>query len=146
MTAFSRLGSRLRDLAHQRKRSHIAIANASIAPSKIWRRWFGKSPIFMDDEVIGLGIQVRETGRKTFTLDYAFEGRRGVCLSAISRIGRRSEDGRFHTRLGADEGGASAHRSLHLHFCIIPVETDCMAGVGGLELRNPCASHVFEKT
>src|SRR5260370_41820949 len=31
-----------------------------------------------------------------------------------------------------------------------PVEqltkTGCLAGVGGLELRNPCASHVFEKT
>ncbi len=30
----------------------------------------------MDDEVIGFGVQVRGTGRKTFTLDYAFEGRR----------------------------------------------------------------------
>jgi integrase len=35
-----------------------------------------KSPIFMDGEVIGFGIQVRETGRKNFTLDYTFEGRR----------------------------------------------------------------------
>lgn len=35
-----------------------------------------KSPIFMDDEVIGFGVQVRETGRKSFTLDYSFEGRR----------------------------------------------------------------------
>ena len=35
-----------------------------------------KSPIFMDDEVIGFGVQVRETGRKSFTLDYMFEGRR----------------------------------------------------------------------
>jgi integrase len=35
-----------------------------------------KSPIFMDDEVIGFGVQVRETGRKSFTLDYTFEGRR----------------------------------------------------------------------
>jgi Arm DNA-binding domain len=35
-----------------------------------------KSPIFMDDEVIGFGIQVRGTGRKSFTLDYTFEGRR----------------------------------------------------------------------
>jgi len=35
-----------------------------------------KSPIFMDDEVIGFGVQVRETGRKSFTLDYVFEGRR----------------------------------------------------------------------
>ena len=33
-----------------------------------------KSPIFMDDEVVG--IQVRETGRNSFTLDYTFEGRR----------------------------------------------------------------------
>lgn len=35
-----------------------------------------RSPIFMDDEVIGFGVQVRETGRKSFTLDYTFEGRR----------------------------------------------------------------------
>ena len=35
-----------------------------------------KSPIFMDDEVIGFGLQVRETGRRSFTLDYMFEGRR----------------------------------------------------------------------
>lgn len=35
-----------------------------------------KSPIFMDDEVIGFGIQVRETGRKSFTLDYTLDGRR----------------------------------------------------------------------
>ena len=30
-----------------------------------------KSPIFMDEEVIGFGLQVRETGRKSFTLDAA---------------------------------------------------------------------------
>ena len=35
-----------------------------------------KSPIFYDDEVIGFGLQVRDNGRKTFTLDYAFEARR----------------------------------------------------------------------
>ncbi len=35
-----------------------------------------KSPIFMDDEVIGFGVQVRETGGKSFTLDYMFKGRR----------------------------------------------------------------------
>src|SRR5215207_9919517 len=34
-----------------------------------------KSPIFYD-EVIGFGLQVRDNGRKTFTLDYTFEGRR----------------------------------------------------------------------
>lgn len=34
------------------------------------------SPIFMDAEVIGFGIQVRASGRKSFTLDYAFDGRR----------------------------------------------------------------------
>ncbi len=34
------------------------------------------SPIFMDDEVIGFGVQVRQNGRKTFTLDYSFEARR----------------------------------------------------------------------
>ncbi len=35
-----------------------------------------KSPVFYDDEVIGFGLQVRDSGRKTFTLDYTFEGRR----------------------------------------------------------------------
>ena len=35
-----------------------------------------KLPIFMDDEVIGFGVQLRKTGRKSFTLDYMFEGRR----------------------------------------------------------------------
>lgn len=35
-----------------------------------------KSPIFYDDEVIGFGLQVRDNGRKTFTLDYTFEARR----------------------------------------------------------------------
>lgn len=35
-----------------------------------------KSPIFYDGEVIGFGLQVRDNGRKTFTLDYTFEGRR----------------------------------------------------------------------
>lgn len=35
-----------------------------------------KSPISMDEEVIGFGLQVRETGRKSFTLNYMFEGRR----------------------------------------------------------------------
>jgi hypothetical protein len=35
-----------------------------------------KSPIFYDDEVIGFGLQVRDNGRKTFTLDYTVEGRR----------------------------------------------------------------------
>ena len=35
-----------------------------------------KSPIFMDDKVIGFGVQVRQTGRKSFTLDHTFEGRR----------------------------------------------------------------------
>jgi integrase len=34
------------------------------------------SPIFMDCDVIGFGLQVRPTGRKSFTLDYSFEGRR----------------------------------------------------------------------
>jgi hypothetical protein len=29
----------------------------------------------MDDEVIAFGVQVRETGRKSFSLDYTFEGR-----------------------------------------------------------------------
>lgn len=35
-----------------------------------------KSPIFCDDEAIGFGFQVHSNGRKTFTLDYTFEGRR----------------------------------------------------------------------
>lgn len=34
------------------------------------------SPIFIDDQVIGFGLQVRQNGRKTFTLDYTFEARR----------------------------------------------------------------------
>jgi len=34
------------------------------------------SPIFMDDAVIGFGVQVRRNGRKTFTFDYTFEARR----------------------------------------------------------------------
>jgi hypothetical protein len=34
------------------------------------------APIFMDDEVIGFGVQVRGNGRKSFTLDYRFEVRR----------------------------------------------------------------------
>jgi hypothetical protein len=40
-----------------------------------------KSQIFIDDEVIGFGVQVRETGRKSFTLDYMFED--GRWLHAI---------------------------------------------------------------
>ena len=39
-----------------------------------------KSPIFMDEEVIGFGIQVREAGRKSFTLDYTFEGCRRLYI------------------------------------------------------------------
>jgi hypothetical protein len=33
-------------------------------------------PIFMDDGVIGFGVQVRQSGRKSFTLDYSFDGHR----------------------------------------------------------------------
>jgi hypothetical protein len=39
-----------------------------------------KCPISMDDEVIGFGIQVRETGRKSFTLDYMFVARSELAL------------------------------------------------------------------
>jgi hypothetical protein len=35
-----------------------------------------RSPIFYDDEVIGFRLKVRDHGRKAFTLDYTFEGRR----------------------------------------------------------------------
>jgi hypothetical protein len=35
-----------------------------------------RSPIFYDDEVIGFGLQVRDNGRKTFTLNDTFETRR----------------------------------------------------------------------
>ncbi len=35
-----------------------------------------KSPFLMDEEVIGFGVQVRQTGRKSFTRDYTYEGRR----------------------------------------------------------------------
>jgi Arm DNA-binding domain len=39
------------------------------------------APIFMDDEVIGFGVQVRGNGRKSFTLDYRFEvGRRRLFI------------------------------------------------------------------
>ncbi len=34
------------------------------------------TPIFMDADVIGFGVQVRPSGRKSFTLDYSFERRR----------------------------------------------------------------------
>lgn len=34
------------------------------------------APIFMDADLIGFGVQVRPSGRKTFTLDYSFERRR----------------------------------------------------------------------
>lgn len=43
---------------------------------EILRHRWPQVAIFMDDDVIGFGIQVRETGRKSFTLDYTFEGRR----------------------------------------------------------------------
>ena len=38
----------------------------------------GRSQVsdFMDDEIIGFGIQVGATGPKSFTLDYTFDGRR----------------------------------------------------------------------
>jgi hypothetical protein len=32
------------------------------------------SPIFYDDEAIGCGLQVRDDGGKSFTLDYTHEG------------------------------------------------------------------------
>jgi hypothetical protein len=32
-----------------------------------------RSPIFMDQEVIGFGLQVRSNGRKAFTLDYTVD-------------------------------------------------------------------------
>ena len=35
-----------------------------------------RSPIFYDDEAIGFVLQVRDNGRKTFTLDYTVEGKR----------------------------------------------------------------------
>jgi hypothetical protein len=38
-------------------------------------------PIFYDEEVIGFGLQVRDDGRKTFTLDNTFEGRRRYSIS-----------------------------------------------------------------
>jgi hypothetical protein len=34
----------------------------------------------MDDDVIGLSLQVREIGRKSFTLDHTFEGRRPAAV------------------------------------------------------------------
>jgi hypothetical protein len=41
-----------------------------------------KLPVFMDNEVIGFGVQVRENGQKSFTLDYMFEGRRDGLMPA----------------------------------------------------------------
>jgi hypothetical protein len=53
------------------------------------------SPIFMDDGVIRFVGQVRETDRKTFTLDHAFEGRRRRLFTGnFSRIGRPSRRAR----------------------------------------------------
>lgn len=49
-----------------------------------------RSPIFMDDGVIGFGVQIRDTGRKSFTLDYAFEGRRRRLYIGDFPIGRRT--------------------------------------------------------
>jgi hypothetical protein len=46
----------------------------------------------MDDEVVGFGVEVRETGRKSFTLDYMFEGQRPAgATSAIFPTGRLRE-------------------------------------------------------
>lgn len=39
-------------------------------------RFVKSAATIIDDEVIRFGIRVRETGRKSFTLDYMFEGRR----------------------------------------------------------------------
>lgn len=36
----------------------------------------GSAPILRDSEVVGFGLQVRPSGRKTFTLDYTIEGRK----------------------------------------------------------------------
>lgn len=61
-----------------------------------------KSPIFMDDEVIGFGVQVRETGRERFTLDYIFEGRRPSSAAVIDLAPRaRRIDRRRSIRLCA---------------------------------------------
>jgi len=43
----------------------------------------------MDDEVIGFGVQVRETGRKSFAIDYMFEGwRRRLYIGDFRRTSR----------------------------------------------------------
>jgi hypothetical protein len=46
--------------------------------------------MFMDDEVIGFGVQVRETGSKSFTRDYIFDGRRRPLYIADFLIGRQT--------------------------------------------------------
>jgi hypothetical protein len=52
----------------------------------------------MDEEVIGFGLKVRETGRKSFTLDGA-----GGSTSAISPIGRLGRTLKL-TRRDLDQG------------------------------------------
>ena len=44
------------------------------------------SPILMDDEVIGFGVQVRKTGRKSSTRDCGFDGRVTDPNREISRV------------------------------------------------------------
>jgi hypothetical protein len=60
--------------------------------------------------VIGLGIQVRDHGRKTFTLDYTFEGR---CHHIVGDFPDRSTVARSNTR-----NGIKCHMMLH---CTRPV-------------------------
>lgn len=60
-------------------------------------------PPFTDDEVIGLGARVRQTGRESFTPNYTFEGGGGGFSLAIFRIGPRS-------RRATGPSGSSAGR------------------------------------
>ena len=58
-----------------------------------------KSPISIDDEVIGFGLQVRDNGRKTFTLDYTFEPVPPLCRYVVD--GDREWTARGRARRGA---------------------------------------------
>jgi hypothetical protein len=77
----SRYWGRFRSIAQLALVASPLLNTIQLMPGTLWTAKSAiadgrKSPIFMDDEVIGFGVQVRETGRKSFALDYMFEGRR----------------------------------------------------------------------
>jgi hypothetical protein len=70
-----------------------------------------KSAIFMD-EVIGFGAQVRNTGRKSFTLDHMFEGRRRLYIGDFPDWSPRSLSSPPNSRCGGCLGRRALHRGL----------------------------------